>query len=142
MSDISPLISAEHALQEAIFATLANDSALNEALGGAKIFDRAPEDAAFPYIAFANLTTRDGATASESGYECRVSLNVWSRYEGKQEVFAILHLVRRLLHDRQLPVSAHVLVNLREEFADVAQDRDRLTYRGLIRFRAFLETIN
>lgn len=139
MSDIMPLISAEHALQEAIYAALIDNPLLVEALGGAKIYDRVPEDVSFPYVAFANLSTRDRSTATESGYECRITLNVWSRHSGKREVFDILHLLRLSLEGQNLALANYALVNLREEFSDVSQDRDRLTFRGTIRFRAFIE---
>ena len=139
MSDTMPLISAEHALQEAIYAVLIDNPLLVEALDGPKIYDRAPEGVTFPYIAFANLSTSDGSTASETGYECRITLNVWSRHSGKREAFDILHLLRLSLEGQNLALSDYALVNLREEFSDVSQDRDRLTFRGLIRFRAFIE---
>lgn len=139
MSDIIPLISAEHALQEAIYAVLIDNPLLVEALGGAKIYDRAPEDVSFPYVAFANLSTRDGSTSTESGYECRITLNVWSRHSGKREAFDVLHLLRLSLEGQNLALANYALVNLREEFSDVSQDRDRLTFRGTIRFRAFIE---
>jgi len=139
MSDIMPLISAEHALQEVIYQVLLDNSLLLEALGGPRIYDRAPEAAAFPYIAFANLSTRDGSTASETGYECRITLNIWSRHAGKREVFTILRLLRLSLEGQNLALAGHALVSLSEEFAEVGQDSDRLTYRGTIRFRAFIE---
>lgn len=142
MSDISPLISAELAFQEAVFGLLVNDSVLVELLGGAKIYDRAPEGAIFPYITFAGVNTRDASTASESGLECRLTLNIWSRYHGKRQALDILQRIRALLEDGTVALSHHVLVNLMEEFADVSQDRDRLTYRGLIRYRAFIETMS
>lgn len=139
MSEITPTVSAEHALQEAIYTVLVDNPLLVQALGGAKIYDRAPEGASFPYIAFANLTTSDGSTASEAGYECRITLNVWSRHEGKREAFDILHIMRLSLEGQNLALSDYALVNLREEFSDISQDRDRVTFRGTIRFRAFIE---
>lgn len=142
MPDNLPTTSAEHTLQSAIFEILSQDQLLISALGGAKVYDRAPEDASFPYIAFANLTTRDGSTASELGFECRFTLNIWSRHQGKQEVFVILQHVRRLLHDQSMNLPSHRLVNFQEEFVDIGQDRDRLTYRGTQRFRAFIEVTN
>lgn len=141
MSDIAPLIGPEYALQEAVYTALLDNPLLISALGGPKIYDRAPEDARFPYIAFAGLSTGDGSTASERGYECRIVLNVWSRHKGKREAFDILRLVRLSLDGQDLVLSGYALVNLREEFADVSQDRDRLTYRGTIRFRAFIEIV-
>lgn len=139
MTDILPLVSAEHALQEAIYGALIANSALVTALGGARIHDRAPEGAALPYIAFAALTSRDGSTATEAGYECRLTLNIWSRHGGKREAFALLRLVRQTLHERNLTLAEHILVNLREEFSEVGEDNERKLFRGSLRLRAFIE---
>lgn len=139
MSDISPFLGADYALQEAIFAVLIDDATLTDILGGLKVFDHVPEGTAFPYIAFSNLTSRDGSTATERAIECRLTLNIWSEELGKRQVLSIMQRVRTLLHDRDIALSEHTLVNLREEFSDIAQLRNRKTFRGLIRFRAFIE---
>ena len=139
MSDISPLLGADHAFQEAVFAVLVDDAMLTDMLGGLKIFDHVPEGTAFPYIAFSNLTSRDGSTATEPATECRLTLNIWSQELGKRQVLLIMQRIRTLLHDQNIAFSEHTLVNLREEFTDIAQQRDRKTLRGLIRFRAFIE---
>ena len=139
MSDISPLLGADHALQEAVFAVLVDDAILTDMLGGLKTFDHVPEGTAFPYVSFSNLTSRDGSTATEPAIECRLTLNVWSQELGKRQVLSIMQRIRTLLHDQNIAFSEHTLVNLREEFADIAQQRNRKTFRGLIRFRAFIE---
>lgn len=139
MSDIYPLLGADYALQETVFATLADDTVLFDLLKGDKVFDHVPKGADFPYVAFSNLTSRDGSTATEPGIECRLTLNVWSQESGRREVLVIMQRIRALLHDQNLNLSEHVLVNLREEFADVAQQNDLRTFRGILRFRAFIE---
>ncbi|MBA4784100.1 MAG: DUF3168 domain-containing protein [Rhizobiales bacterium] len=139
MTDILPLVSAEHALQEAVYGALTANSALVTALGGARVYDRAPESAAFPYIAFAALASRDGSTATEAGYECRITLNIWSRHGGRREAFQLMQLLRQTLHDRELALAEHILVNLREEFSEVGEDSDRKLFRGSLRLRAFIE---
>ena len=141
MSDIFPILGADYALQEAVFPTLTEDAALLDLLGGPNIFDRVPEGTDFPYVSFANLTSRDGSTATERGIECRITLNIWSREPGRKDVLLIMQRIRALLHDQDISLSAHTLINMREEFADVAQQRDRRTFRGVLRFRAFIEPI-
>jgi hypothetical protein len=47
--------------------------------------------------------------------------------------------VRVLLHDADLALAGHVLVNLREQAADIRFDDDHDVYRGAMRFRAVTE---
>ncbi|MEO0946234.1 MAG: DUF3168 domain-containing protein [Pseudomonadota bacterium] len=140
MSDILPSVGADYALQEAVFSVLIDDSSLTDLLGGEKVFDRAPEGTDYPYVTFTTLNMRDASTTTEAAFECRLTLNVWSRELGRRQVLTILNRIRQLLHDRNLALSDYVLVNLREELSDVLQDGDKLAFRGITRFRAFIET--
>jgi len=126
-------------LQKAIFAALSGDAALAAALGGARIYDHVPANAAFPHVTFGRLSRSDWSTASEDGSEHLFTLHVWSKARGKVQAAAIMEIVRGLLHDAELALAGHVLVNLREEAADIRFDDDHDIYRGAMRFRAVTE---
>lgn len=126
-------------LQKAIFAALAADTGLIAALGGARIHDHAPAHAPFPYIIFGRSSCHDWSTASEDGAEHIFTLHVWSKAKGKSQVLAIMALVRARLHDAGLALDGHVLVNLREEFAETRFDDDHAVYHGTMQFRAVTE---
>jgi hypothetical protein len=47
--------------------------------------------------------------------------------------------VREALHEAELAVAGHRLVNIRHEASEALRDPDGETFRGVIRFRAVLE---
>lgn len=129
------------ALQTAIFTTLSANAALTGLLGGPRIYDDAPQAAAFPYITFGQSLIRDASTSTEPGDEHVFTIHVWSRAHGRREAQAILDQVRGLLHDQPLPLTNHRLINLRHEFSDSRRDPDGQTIHGLCRLRAVTEPV-
>jgi hypothetical protein len=126
------------ALQKAVFAALIADAGVG-ALVGDRIHDAAPRNAAFPYVTFGDARVADWSTGTEAGEEHRLTLYVWSRERGKAECWAAVEALRAALHEAALDLEGHALVNLRFEAADVGQDRDGITWRGVVRFRAVTE---
>lgn len=127
------------ALQKAVFAALVADANVG-ALVADRIFDAAPRNAAFPYLSFGDARIGDWSTGTEEGAEHRLALHVWSRERGKAECWALIEAVRAALHEAALDLDGHALVNLRFEAAEVGQDRDGITWRGTVRFRAVTES--
>lgn len=126
-------------LQKAVFETLAGDAALVAALGGAKIHDLAPADVALPYLTFGQTRVYDWSTATESGSEHLFTLHVWSRAGGRKQALDIMDLVHTRLHDAELVLDAHDLVNLRQEYAETRYEEDLGVHHGIVRFRAAIE---
>ena len=94
-------------LQKAIFEALGANAALT-ALVGARIFDHAPANVAFPYITFGRTSVYDWSTGTESGAEQLFTLHVWSKAKGKKEVLEIMelaraHAARRAARSRRAP---------------------------------------
>jgi hypothetical protein len=134
--------SATWALQQAIYAELSGDAALTTALGASgRIYDHAPRSAAFPYIAFGSITTRDWSTGDEAGEEHTLVLTAWSRETGKRETVAIVAAVRARLHDQSLTLVGYRLVNLRHVSSEIRREPDGQSVRGTIRLRAVTEPI-
>ena len=129
------------ALQQAIFAKLTNQAALTALLGGPRIYDDAPQPAAFPYITFGQSTLRDASTSVAAGDEHLLTLHVWSRAHGRTQTQAIIDLLRVALHDQPLALVDHHLVNLRHEYSDCRRDPDGETIHGTLRLRAVTEPI-
>ena len=126
-------------VQKAVFSALAGDAALSAVLGGARVYDYAPAHAPFPYITFGRSSSSDWSTASEDGAEHLFTVHVWSRARGRREVAALMELVRGRLHDADLALAGHVLVNLRHGFDDIRYDDDHDVYHGAMQFRAVTE---
>ena len=125
-------------LQKAIFEALAANGAL-AVLVGARVFDHAPANAAFPYITFGRTSVYDWSTGTESGTEQLFTLHVWSKAKGKKEALEIMELARGTLHDAALELEGHKLVNLRLEFSEARYDDRNEAHHGLLRFRAVTE---
>ena len=132
------MASPEQALQRAIYETLVADAAVG-ALVGDNIYDAAPRNAGFPYVAIGESRAGDWSTGTETGAEHRLTLHVWSRGRGKAECHAITDAVRAALHDALLVLDGHALVNLRSEFAEAQRDPDGVTWHGVLRFRGVTE---
>lgn len=132
-------MSASHALQQAIFATLSADAALSALLGAGRVFDDVPQGTRPPYVTFGPATAQDFSTGSEPGTEHLFTLHVWSDRAGKLETQEILAVLRAALHDRPLAVDGHTLINLRHERSETRRTPGGESVYGLARFRAVTE---
>ena len=131
--------SASWSVQKSLVQALKSDVALVDLLSGERVYDAVPQRAAYPFISIGNAVDRDWSTSSESGSEHTLTLHVWSKGKGKKQCFEIISAVRRVLHDGELVVEDHELINLRLEFSDARLDPDGETYHGILRFRAVTE---
>lgn len=130
---------ANWALQRGIYQALADSSGLTALLGGARIYDDAPQSAAYPFITLGQSVVRDWSTGTEDGDEHDLTLHVWSRGGGKKEVLEIMEAIKGVLHDQPLMLQDHFLINLRHEFSEARLDPDGDTFHGIVRYRAATE---
>ena len=128
------------ALRAAIHDALIADSALAALLGGPRVYDEVPRDAAFPYVTLGECRITDWSTGSDSGEEHQLTLHAWSRQGGHSEAHEIAGTLLQALDDAPLTLSGHTLVNLRFALADIRREADGRTYHALVRFRAVTET--
>ena len=131
--------SSSAALRAAIHDALSADGALNALLGGPKIYDEPPREAAFPYVTLGEARVQDYSTGSEPGEEHQITLHAWSRQGGHREAHMISGALLQALDDAPLTLADHRLVNLRFAVADVRREADGRTYHALVRFRAVTE---
>jgi hypothetical protein len=128
-------------LRAAIHGALIADAPLTSLLGGERIYDEPPRDAALPYVTFGENAISDGSTATEAGDEHALTLHVWSRQGGHKEAHLICGAVLEALADAPLALEGHHLANLRFIVADVRREPDGRTYHGLVRLRALTEPL-
>ncbi|GLS35817.1 hypothetical protein GCM10010869_14060 [Mesorhizobium tianshanense] len=126
-------------LQKALFEALNGDGSLSAALGGAKLFDHAPENVAFPYVTFGRTSVYDWATGMENAAEQLFTLHFWSKSVARKEILDVMDLVSARLRDAVLSLDEHRHVNLKLEFTETRYDEDLSAYHGLLRFRAVTE---
>ncbi len=108
-------------------------------LGGAKIYDEPPREAALPYVTLGEAVVSDRSTATEGGDEHALTLHVWSRQGGHREAHLISGAVLQALTDAPLSPEGHHLANLRFVVADIRREADGRTYHGIVRLRAVTE---
>ncbi len=128
-------------LRAAIHGALKADTPLVSLLGGEKIYDEPPRDAALPYVTLGQNVISDGSTATESGDEHSLTLHVWSRQGGHKEAHVLAGAVLEALIDAPLSLENHHLANLRFVVADVRRESDGRTYHGIVRLRALTEPV-
>lgn len=136
-----PLDSPALALRAAVSATLVADGPLLALLGGPRVYDVPPRDAAFPFVALGEAVVADWSTATEAGTEQALTLHAFSRDGGRAEAFAIAAAVQEALHDAALVLDGHRLANLRATTAEVRREADGRTFHALVRFRAVTEPL-
>ncbi len=137
-----PLPDASLSLQAALVTKLGTDPSLLAITGGVnRVFDFVPPRTPYPYVTIGQTLERDWATGTEPGSEHVVTLQIWSRANGRREAAVIANTIRDALHDAALTLNGHRLVNLRHEFTETRRDGDGETIRGLVRFRAVTEPL-
>ncbi|NVN87010.1 MAG: DUF3168 domain-containing protein [Rhodopseudomonas sp.] len=130
---------APAALRAAIHQALIADGGLIAALGGAKVYDEPPRDAAFPYVALGEARIVDASVDDGPTQEHQLTLHAWSRQGGHKEAHVITGALLQALDDAPLAPIGHRLVNLRFAIADIRREADGRTYHALVRFRAVTE---
>jgi hypothetical protein len=129
------------ALRAAIHGALKNDGPLAAMLGGAKIYDEPPREAALPYVTLGEAVVSDRSTATEAGDEHALTLHVWSRQGGHREAHLISGALLHALIDAPLAPEGQHLANLRFVAADIRREADGRTYHGIVRLRAVTEPV-
>ncbi|TIP84762.1 MAG: DUF3168 domain-containing protein, partial [Mesorhizobium sp.] len=90
------------ALQKALFQALDADGSLSAALGGAKLFDHAPDNIPFPYVTFGRTSVYDGVTGRDNDAEQLFTLHFWSKAEARKEMLDVMDMVSARLQDAAL----------------------------------------
>jgi len=130
---------AAAALRAAIHDALIADVPLTALLGGPRVYDEPPANAAFPYVTLGEARIADYSTGSERGEEHQLTLHAWSRQGGHKEAHLVAGALLQALDDAPLTLDDHRLVNFRFALADVRREADGRTYHALVRFRAITE---
>jgi hypothetical protein len=129
---------ASWSLQQAIYSTLSASSDL-QALVGSRVFDLVPRESAFPYAVIGDDAETNWDTATESGSQHIVAVDIWSRSGGHKESKAIADVVRLALDGASLAPGGQTLVGIRYQGTDFARQTDGETYRATLHFRAVME---
>lgn len=132
------MTTCQPALQQAIYARLAADSALDALTTG--IFDEVPAGAATPYVVIGEVTEDLSEAHDRSGINATVTLHIWSKYRGYYEAAQILREVDRLLHRIGLAVPGFTNVSIAQEQHQFMRDPDPDYRHVMVRYRVWLES--
>lgn len=130
---------ASAALRAAVHDALTGNAGLISVLGGPKIYDEPPREAAFPYVTLGETRVAEFSAGGEPALEHQLTLHAWSRQGGHREANVIAGALLQALDDAPLALAGHRLVNFRFATADIRRESDGHTYRALVRFRAVTE---
>lgn len=136
-------MSPELELQGMIVQRLKADPAVT-ALVNARIYDRIPEGAPFPYISYAGADSNTDDYDCIDGYNMFVQIDCWSRSDatpGFPEAHKMADAVRAALLYTPPPValSVNALAIFNHQMTRVFRDPDGLTSHAAITFEAVVE---
>lgn len=131
-------LAASWDLQKAIHASLVADPTLSASVSG-RIFDRPPQDAAFPFVSLGDTDIEPDRAGSDGAAIHRLAFSVWSRARGRRETKEIMSAIDEVLQDASLTLADHVLVTLQLERASVSYAVEAEALRGRLIFRAYTE---
>ena len=99
-------------------------------------------DSAFPYIVIGGDSVLDMSTDTSSGGDISVTIDVWSRYNGKRETKRIQAAIYQALHRATLTVPDHEFIGCDfDQEQPVTIDPDGHTYHGVSSFRVLIDEI-
>lgn len=124
-------------LAAAIVARLQADAGVS-ALAGGGVLAEGRASAAFPYLAVAGVAARAWNAGGEAGREAMVTLEALSR-DGRDQALVLAEACGGVLDGLSFDVDGGRVVGLFAEAADVALEKDRVTWRARVRIRALVE---
>lgn len=127
------------AIQAAVIAALKDSNELTQ-LVGARVYDRVPESARFPYVSLGPETViEDGADDCVTGFEVFTRIDCWSRAVGRPECKNIAGAVFDALNNAALSVTGYNLLEFRHRLTRYQVDSDGLTQHGIVEFRSLID---
>ncbi|KQS54021.1 hypothetical protein ASG17_13815 [Brevundimonas sp. Leaf363] len=129
----------ESLLQAGLIAWLKADAALAALVGG-RVWDRAPEDAAWPHLLIGEGSSRPVA-ADGGAVEHRLTLICVSRFAGSEEARAVVAAARARLHEAAPTVTGLRIVSLRSTGAEMRRPGEGARTYGRLSLRVVTEEI-
>ncbi len=118
----------------ALQIVLSTDSGVQTVLGNApRLYDHLPEDPIFPYLTYGPMRTQD-ISGDEALLQTHIlSLHMWSRYGGRNEVINIIEAISKAVNERPFDLGDIHLVRKHILYSDIMRAPDGRTLHGLIR---------
>ncbi len=133
-------LDASWPLQQAVHAALVADATLSALVSG-RIYDRPPQDVAFPYLTLGDTEVSPVGSGDTVASVHVLTIAVWSRANGRREAKEIMSALTAALNDARLPLAGHVLVSLHWVSASLFYDKAATALKGEVRMRAFTDRL-
>ncbi len=129
-------------LAKAVHAALSANAHMQLILGDPpRLYDSAPEDPVFPYLTYGPMRSVDIGADETELISHQMTLHIWSRYEGRAEVFASLNYIADALNVTALNQNDAVsIINVNPIYVDVLRAADGRTMHGLLRMSFSTQT--
>jgi hypothetical protein len=128
-------------LQKGLRAALVADSDLS-ALVSSRIYDEPPQNVAFPYVRFGDITPSAFDTDTTQGASVTISIESHSRSpSGRVEAARMAEAIKSALHRQEafVTVEGHTLVELIFETFQITRDTEGRGYTAVNVLQAMLE---
>ena len=100
------------------------------------VYTAPPMNTPMPYVDMGEMFSREDGTKTYDGHDTRITMHVWSGYQGTKQALTILNEIKAILHNSNLTLVGEQLVLLRFADSHVFRDADEKTIHGVINFRA------
>jgi hypothetical protein len=132
-------MSVSVAFQDVVLSLLEADGAVL-AIVDDRIYDGAPDDAAFPYISFGPSDSNSVDADCIDGREETIQLDCWTRDDGRKwPCKQLVDAVKTALHDQDATLEFGALVQMRVTLNRIIDDPDGLTTHGVVQVTAIIE---
>lgn len=133
------MASASLEFQDLILARLKSFSAVT-GIVGQRVYDMAPEDAAYPYISFGPSDFTPNDAGCIEGREETVQIDIWHSDQGRKWPCKVtVDAVKDALHDFAADLPTNGLVEMRVTLVRVMLDRDNIIAHGVVQVTAMIE---
>jgi hypothetical protein len=133
-------MSAQLAVQRAIFQALSGNGALTALIGAGRVHDDPPDPLRPPYVLIGTIRSRLSAPSVEEGEEHRISIVAWSTENGNRQAALMAAAIRKALEIPPVAEAPHVIANLEAIECVVGAAAGEGLYRADLVFRAITET--
>ena len=133
-------MSAQLALQKAIFQALVGNAALAALIGAGRVFDDPMDGMRPPYVLIGTIRSRHLTASAEEGEEHRISITAWSTENGNRQAALIADAIRNALEAPLAAEAPYVIANLEAVECTVGTATGEGLYRAELSFRAVTET--
>lgn len=131
-------------LQKAVYGILTADSTLQGLIGGStgdkKIYDRVPQEKAYPYLTIGDFQSEDRGNHTWEGIAGTLTINVWYREPnaGRKQVQNIQKAIDDLLHKAEPSLNGWNVILMRRSTRNILIEPDNVTFHGIQTFKIFL----